>query len=74
MLNNLGLASLVDRISRDAGLRQELAQDFDGTLERSGMALTNQDRDALRAAWQYIREFGTGTKDARIIAGWGIGC
>ncbi|MBM3270925.1 MAG: hypothetical protein FJZ01_25105 [Candidatus Sericytochromatia bacterium] len=74
MLTNLGLASLVDRIARDAGLRDDLAKDFDGTLDRSGMSLSGQDRDALRAAWQYIREFGGPARDARIIAGWGIGC
>jgi hypothetical protein len=74
MLTNLGLASLVDRISRDQELRQELARDFDGTLDRTGMAFSPQDRDALKAAWQYLKEFTTGTREARIIAGWGIGC
>lgn len=74
MLNNLGLASLVDRISRDEHLQNELSSDFDGALARTGMPLSPQDRDALRAAWQFIREFAPGSRDTRVMAGWGIGC
>lgn len=74
MLNNLGLASFVDRISRDQDLQEELSRDFEGALDKTGMPLTPQDRDALRAAWQFIREFAPGSRDTRVIAGWGIGC
>jgi hypothetical protein len=74
MLTNLGLAQFVDRLSRDEALQQEVARDFEGALSREGLTLNNQDRDALRAAWHFIREYSPLARNERIIAGWGIGC
>ena len=48
MSNQEAMQQLADRFMNDAGFREEMRQDPEGTAERSGFALDEEDRQALR--------------------------
>ena len=48
MSNQEAMQQLADRFMNDAGFRKEMRQDPEGTAERSGFALDEEDRQALR--------------------------
>lgn len=68
MLNNSKVIQFVNRLASDAELRAEMENDFDGTLNRFELPLTDRERESLRASWSYIREVAPVPLEARVAA------
>ena len=49
MSNQEAMQQLADRFMNDADFREEMRQDPEGAAERSGFALDEEDRQALRS-------------------------
>ncbi len=49
MSNREAMQQLTDRFMSDADFREEMKQDPEGAAERSGLALDDEDRQALRS-------------------------
>ncbi|MBI6545573.1 MAG: hypothetical protein HY692_02190 [Cyanobacteria bacterium NC_groundwater_1444_Ag_S-0.65um_54_12] len=74
MLTDSKVMAFVNRVGKDATLQDDLARDFDGTVARTGLQLSAKERDALRASWQFLREFKPGRRDEYVMLGGSIGC
>jgi hypothetical protein len=49
MSNQQAMQQLTDRFMNDAGFREEMKQDPEGAAQRSGFALDEEDRQALKS-------------------------
>ncbi len=49
MSNQEAMGQLTDRFMEDADFREEMRQDPEGAAERSGFALDDEDRQALKS-------------------------
>ena len=49
MSNQEAMQQLTDRFMNDAGFREEMKQDPEGAAQRSGFALDEEDRQALKS-------------------------
>jgi hypothetical protein len=49
MSNQQAMQQLTDRFMNDAGFREEMKQDPEGAAQRSGFALNEEDRQALKS-------------------------
>ncbi len=49
MSNQEAMGQLADRFMEDADFREEMRQDPEGAAERSGFALDDEDRQALKS-------------------------
>ncbi len=49
MSNQEAMQQLADRFMNDAGFREEMKQDPEGAAQRSGFALDEEDRQALKS-------------------------
>ena len=49
MSNQEAMQQLADKILNDAGFREEMKQDPEGAAQRSGFALDEEDRQALKS-------------------------
>ena len=49
MSNQEAMQQLTDRFMNDADFREEMRKDPEGAAERSGFALDNEDRQALKS-------------------------
>jgi hypothetical protein len=49
MSNQQAMQQLADRFMNDAGFREQMKQDPEGAAQRSGFALDEEDRQALKS-------------------------
>jgi hypothetical protein len=69
MLTNTKLIDFVNRVAVDTDLRASLEANFDGTLSANGIALSDVERDSLKASYRYLRAVDPMTLESRIAAG-----